>query len=230
MHARVRSACSRTRFLALPIVTSCLIAVFLLPIITSVGGAQTLTRFSLDSWSSTTNYLGFAEFGSAIDVQIRITAADSYSLYVNGDFVGSDDDPNTVETYDVSYKRRTNQIAVVVNHRGSATGFGLFCVLEAEGVSLEVIDPRTLVPLDIETILNSVDRTGRLVVVDPAHQMCSAGSQIAANVAQEGFWSLQALIQVVASEQVNVPYSPALEPLIYPTPEKVVAAVRTVLD
>ena len=72
-------------------------------------------------------------------------------------------------------------------------------VLEAEGVSLEVIDPRTLVPLDIETILNSVERTGRLVVVDPAHQMCSAASQIAASVAQEGFWSLQAPIQVVAS-------------------------------
>ena len=107
---------------------------------------------------------------------------------------------------------------------------GVQQALDAEGVSLEVIDPRTLVSLDIETILNSVERTGRLVVVDPAHQMCSAGSQIAASVAQEGFWSLQAPIQVVASEQVNVPYSPALEPLIYPTPEKVVAAVRTVLD
>ena len=102
--------------------------------------------------------------------------------------------------------------------------------LETEGISLEVIDPRTLVPLDMETILKSVERTGRLVVVDPAHKVCSAASEIAATVAQEGFWSLQAPIQVVASEQVNVPYSPALEPLIYPTPEKVVAAVRVVLD
>ena len=102
-------------------------------------------------------------------------------------------------------------------------------VLEAEGVSSEIIDPRTLVPLDTETILKSVAKTGRLVVVDPAHKMCSAGSEIAAIVAQEGFWDLQAPIQVVASEQVNVPYSPALEPLIYPTPEKVVSAIRTVL-
>ena len=103
-------------------------------------------------------------------------------------------------------------------------------ILEAEGISLEVIDPRTLVPLDMDTILKSVERTGRLVVVDPAHKVCSAASEIAATVAQEGFWSLQAPIQVVASEQVNVPYSPALEPLIYPTPEKVVTAVRAVLD
>ena len=103
-------------------------------------------------------------------------------------------------------------------------------VLAAEGISAEVIDPRTLVPLDKETILKSVAKTGRLVIVDPAHKSCSAASEIAAIVAQEGFWDLQAPIQVVASEQVNVPYSPALEPLIYPTPEKVLAAVKIVLD
>jgi pyruvate/2-oxoglutarate/acetoin dehydrogenase E1 component len=103
-------------------------------------------------------------------------------------------------------------------------------VLAAEGVSVEVIDPRTLVPLDKETILKSVAKTGRLVIVDPAHKSCSAASEIAAIVAQEGFWDLQAPIQVVASEQVNVPYSPALEPLIYPTPEKVIAAARLVLE
>jgi pyruvate dehydrogenase E1 component beta subunit len=103
-------------------------------------------------------------------------------------------------------------------------------VLAAEGISVEVIDPRTLVPLDKESILKSVAKTGRLVIVDPAHKMCSAASEIAAIVAQEGFWDLQAPVQVVASEQINVPYSPALEPLIYPTPEKVIAAVRVVLD
>jgi pyruvate dehydrogenase E1 component beta subunit len=99
-------------------------------------------------------------------------------------------------------------------------------VLEAEGISCEIIDPRTLVPLDKQTILTSVEKTGRLVVVDPAHETCSAASEISSIVAQEAFWSLQAPIMKVAAEQVNVPYSPALEPLIYPTPEKVIAAVR----
>jgi pyruvate dehydrogenase E1 component beta subunit len=60
--------------------------------------------------------------------------------------------------------------------------------------------------------------------------MCSAASEIAAIVAQEGFWDLQAPIQIVAAEQINVPYSPALEPLIYPTPEKVIEAITTVID
>ena len=98
-----------------------------------------------------------------------------------------------------------------------------------EGVSVEVIDPRTLVPLDKDTILKSVEKTGRLVIVDPAHKVCSAASEIASIVAEEGFWSLQAPIMKVATEQVNVPYSPALEPLIYPTPEKVVTAIRETL-
>ena len=102
--------------------------------------------------------------------------------------------------------------------------------LASEGISVEIIDPRTLVPLDKETILKSVAKTGRLVIVDPAHKVCSAGSEIAAIVAQDGFWDLQAPIQVVASEQVNVPYSPALEPLIYPTPDKVIKAIRTVFE
>ena len=102
-------------------------------------------------------------------------------------------------------------------------------VMAQEGVSVEVIDPRTLVPLDKNTVLKSVEKTGRLVIVDPAHKVCSAASEIASIVAEEGFWSLQAPIMKVATEQVNVPYSPALEPLIYPTPEKVVTAIRKTL-
>ncbi len=102
--------------------------------------------------------------------------------------------------------------------------------LDQEGISIEVIDPRTLVPLDKQTILDSVEKTGRLVVVDPAHKVCSAASEIASIVAHEGFWSLQAPIIKVASQQVNVPYSPALEPLVYPTPQRVVEAVRETLS
>ena len=102
--------------------------------------------------------------------------------------------------------------------------------LEVEGVSVEVIDPRTLVPLDKGAILESVTKTGRLVIADPAHRVCSAASEISAVVAEEGFWSLRAPIGRVASEQVNIPYSPVLEKLVYPTKEKIVAAVRRTLE
>ncbi len=102
--------------------------------------------------------------------------------------------------------------------------------LETEGVSTEVIDPRTLVPLDKAAVLESVAKTGRLVIADPAHKVCSAASEISALVAEEGFWSLKAPIGRVASEQVNIPYTPALEKLVYPTKEKIVAGVRKTLE
>ena len=115
-------------------------------------------------------------------------------------------------------------IAGAVNHAIVASN-----VLAAEGISVEVIDPRTLVPFDKKTVLDSVEKTGRLVIADPAHKVCSAASEIASIVAEEGFWSLQAPIQKVASEQVHIPYSPALEKLVYPTAEKIAAAVRRTL-
>ena len=102
--------------------------------------------------------------------------------------------------------------------------------LAGEGISAEVLDPRTLVPLDKAAILKSVAKTGRLVVVDMAHKTCSAASEIAALVAMEGFWDLQAPIQRLGTANVHIPFSPALEPLCYPTKETIAAAVRTTLE
>ena len=102
--------------------------------------------------------------------------------------------------------------------------------LAQEGVSAEVVDPRTLVPLDKEAILASVAKTGRLVVVDLAHKTCSAASEIAAIVAMEGFWSLTAPIQRLGTANVHVPYSIALEPLMYPTDETIAEAARVTMQ
>ncbi len=102
--------------------------------------------------------------------------------------------------------------------------------LAQEGVSAEVLDPRTLVPLDKDAILSSVEKTGRLVVVDMAHKTCSAASEIAAIVAMEGFWSLQAPIQRLGTANVHIPFSTALEPLCYPTPETIAEAARATLQ
>ena len=102
--------------------------------------------------------------------------------------------------------------------------------LEEEGISVEVVDPRTIVPLDKATILASVEKTGRLVVVDPAHKSCSVASEISAMVSQEGFWSLQAPIQRVASLNVHFPFSPALEKLVFPNEDKIAEAIYAVLE
>jgi pyruvate dehydrogenase E1 component beta subunit len=84
--------------------------------------------------------------------------------------------------------------------------------------------------MDKAAILASVEKTGRLVIVDPAHKNCSAASEISAMVAQEGFWTLQAPIQRVTSLDVHFPFSPALEKLVFPDEEKIAEAVHAVLE
>lgn len=96
--------------------------------------AQPLARVSIDTWPGTTCYLGFAELKAKIDGRIRITAGDRYTLYLNGDLVGTDGDPGSGETYKVSFKKGINTVAVVVEYAGRQGGYGLFCVIEADGV------------------------------------------------------------------------------------------------
>jgi len=101
--------------------------------------------------------------------------------------------------------------------------------LAAEGVSAEVIDPRTLAPLDTATILQSVEKTGRLVVVDQSTRHGSAAAVIAAEVASEGFSSLKAPIQLVTALDATVPYSEPMEAYVLPNEAKIVGAVQQVL-
>jgi pyruvate dehydrogenase E1 component beta subunit len=103
---------------------------------------------------------------------------------------------------------------------------GVAEVLASEGVSTEVVDPRSLVPLDRQTILDSVAKTGRLVVVDPAHRTGGAAAEIAALVAEEAFDCLHRPILRVATPDVPIPFSPALEEPLYPGEETILSAVR----
>ncbi len=97
---------------------------------------------------------------------------------------------------------------------------------EEEGVSVEVIDPRTLVPLDKEAILKSVAKTGRLVIAEPAHRTCGAAAEISAMVAEEVFDSLKAPIARITAPDMQIPFSPALEKQMYPDRVKIAAAIR----
>ena len=102
--------------------------------------------------------------------------------------------------------------------------------LEAEGISAEVIDPRTMVPLDSEAILNSVARTGRLVIVDPAHTTCGAAAEISAIVAEKAFDCLKAPIMRVTTPDTQIPFSPAIEKQLYPDAAKTIAAVKKAME
>jgi pyruvate dehydrogenase E1 component beta subunit len=101
--------------------------------------------------------------------------------------------------------------------------------LAKEGITAEVIDPRTLVPLDVTTILNSVKKTGRLVLVDQAPRHASAAAIIAAEVAEHGFDHLKAPIKLVTALDTPIPYSEPLESFVLPNETKIVQAVKSVL-
>ncbi|MFO1033538.1 MAG: transketolase C-terminal domain-containing protein [Hyphomicrobiales bacterium] len=100
--------------------------------------------------------------------------------------------------------------------------------LEAEGISVEIIDPRTLVPFDADAVLNSVARTGRLVVADPANRTCGAAAEISALVAEKAFDCLKAPILRVTTPDTHVPFSPAIEKQLYPNANSIADAVRKV--
>lgn len=101
--------------------------------------------------------------------------------------------------------------------------------LAGDGIEIEVIDPRTLVPLDLDAILASVKKTGRAITFEEAVPRGSVGSDIAATIASEAFDFLDGPVVRLGSPPVPVPFSPALEGLVRPTAERLVAAVRSAM-
>lgn len=102
--------------------------------------------------------------------------------------------------------------------------------LAHEGISVEIIDPRTVSPLDIETILTSVAKTGRLLIVDEAFAPCSLGAEIAARVVDTGFDDLDAPIRRLNGAFAPTPYSPSLEKAMTPHVDDIAQAIRDLLD
>jgi pyruvate/2-oxoglutarate/acetoin dehydrogenase E1 component len=101
--------------------------------------------------------------------------------------------------------------------------------LAGEGVAVEVIDPRTLSPLDSGTIIRSVEKTGALVVVDESPPHCSVASEIAAVVSEDAFDLLNAPVRRVTAPHAPVPFTPSLEEVYAPSVERIVEAVRSVV-
>jgi len=95
-----------------------------------------------------------------------------------------------------------------------------------EGISVELIDPRTVAPLDIETISKSVAKTGRLLIADESFGPCGVGAEIAARLAESGFDNLDAPIRRLNGLHTPTPYSPALESAVVPNLEAVTQAIR----
>jgi acetoin:2,6-dichlorophenolindophenol oxidoreductase subunit beta len=101
-------------------------------------------------------------------------------------------------------------------------------ILEKEGIACEIIDPRTVSPLDLDTIIESVEKTGHLVIVDEAYPRCGLASDIAGQVAEHAFAALQAPIKQITPPHTPVPFSPVLEDAYIPSADRLEAAVREI--
>ena len=102
--------------------------------------------------------------------------------------------------------------------------------LDKAGISVELVDPRTVSPLDVDTILQSVHKTGRLLIVDEAFGPCSIASEVAAQVADRGFDDLDAPIKRINGAFTPTPYSPALEQMVVPQAQKIAQAIRNLMN
>lgn len=126
-------------------------------------------------------------------------------------------------------KRPGEDVTIVAISRMVTQALAAADALAAEGIEAEVVDPRTLSPLDDRTILESVAKTHRLVIVDEDNPRCSAATDIAALVADRGFDTLDAPIRLVTAPHTPVPFSPPLERFYVPSPERIADAVREIV-
>jgi 2-oxoisovalerate dehydrogenase E1 component beta subunit len=118
---------------------------------------------------------------------------------------------------------------LVVIAYGAMVHTALEATEDIDGASIEVLDLRSLVPLDSDAILDSVARCSKVVIVDEANQMCAAGAQVAALIAEKGFEDLDGPVVRVATPDVPIPFSPPLEQAVLPSVERVKEACRDLL-
>lgn len=126
-------------------------------------------------------------------------------------------------------KREGKDVTIVATSRMVQLSLAAADRLAADGIECEVEDPRTLAPLDEETILTSVGKTNKLVVVVEAAPRCSFASEIAAVVAEKGFDLLDAPIQRVTNMHTPMPFAPKLEKHVTPNEDKIIAAVKKIV-
>jgi pyruvate dehydrogenase E1 component beta subunit len=142
-----------------------------------------------------------------------------------------DDDDFTIPIGKADIKRPGTDVTIVALAWLVHEALAAAEILATEGISAEVVDPRTLVPMDHETIRRSVQKTGRCVIADEAGPTCGASAEIAALVTEDRatFGALKAPVKRVCALAVPIPYSPVLEDHVFPNRERIAAGVREVL-
>ena len=136
------------------------------------------------------------------------------------------DEPYTIPFGEANVTREGGDLTIVALGRMVKLANEAADLLAKQKIACTVIDPRTTSPMDFDTIIESVEETGRLVVVDESHPRCSMAADISARIAQDAFKALKGPIRMVTPPHVPVPFSPALEDEYVPSTAKIMQAVR----
>lgn len=201
------------------------------------GSAAAQHSQSLEAWFMHVPGLKVVAPSTAYDAKGLLISSirdDNPVIFVEHKFIYDIEGEVPEEIYTVplgkaDVKREGDDVTVV------ATMAMVYKALEAaeelakEGISVEVVDPRTLQPLDNETIINSVKKTHKVVVVHEAVKFAGPGAEIAAMIAEEAFDYLDAPVKRVGAPFTPVPFSPVLEQEYIPSAEKIIAAIREVV-
>jgi pyruvate dehydrogenase E1 component beta subunit len=153
-----------------------------------------------------------------------VVIEDKMDYTVKGDV--PDDEDFTIPLGVADVKREGDDVTVVATSSMVRVAHAAAELLQDDGISIEIVDPRTLVPLDTATIVRSVEKTGRAIVVDEGHQSYGVTAEIAARIADEAFWALDAPVKRLGAMDVPVPFSPTLEDVTVPTPELLAQTAR----
>lgn len=140
------------------------------------------------------------------------------------------DDDYTIPFGEADIKREGDDVTIVGTSHKVHVALAAADTLAGLGISAEVLDPRTIVPLDREAILSSVRKTGRIVVVDDAPRMCGFAAEVAALVAESAFDSLKSPVARLTLPDVPVPRTSLAQASFRLTPERVVGAVKAMMD
>ncbi|MEG1850114.1 MAG: transketolase C-terminal domain-containing protein, partial [Oscillospiraceae bacterium] len=132
----------------------------------------------------------------------------------------------TIEFGQAAIRREGTDVTIVANLLMSYKALEAAAALEAEGISCEVIDPRTLVPFDYETVVASLKKTGKLLIVHEDNYTLGWGAQLAAYIAENEIFLLDAPIMRLATPDIPIPFSPPLENFVIPSKQRIMEAAR----
>jgi acetoin:2,6-dichlorophenolindophenol oxidoreductase subunit beta len=139
------------------------------------------------------------------------------------------DDEYTIPFGEAAVRREGKDITIVANLLMMYLAMNAAAALDEKGISCEVIDPRTLVPFDYETVVNSLRKTGRLMIVHEDNYSNGWGAQLSSYIAENEIYLLDAPIQRVAAYDVPVPCAPIMEKFVIPSTERIIAAAQALM-